>query len=174
MIPSMKIRPAIVFPVTLIFILVLLVHNTFILVILGGSSSKGFTALLPSDANRSLRIKLSKQPGKVHQSCWQCIQPSWRRHFIFGNATTGHLDVCPDSSSWPPGAWTQPIISAGSVHLAVGAPQPLQPPKHAKPAALGEAAVLPATLMAQKAIEANQMSADCNQAKLVVYQAVHR
>jgi hypothetical protein len=120
------------------------------------------------------RFQLSKQPEHVRNSCWQCIQPNWRRHFVFANSSTGHLDVCPDSNSWPAGAWTHPVILAGSVQAAAGGTNQAQPLKFAKPAALGEPAVLPATLMAQHAIAANQRSGDCRKAKLLVYRAVHR
>jgi hypothetical protein len=137
---------------------------------------KDFVAQKPLALHCIQRVQLSNQPDHLHNSCWKCIQPNWRRHFIFANSSTGHLEECPDSTSWPVGAWTHPVSSGVSVHAAssVGGTHAVQPLTLAKPAAPGEPAVLPATLTAQKAITANKMSADCRQAKLVVYRAVQR
>jgi hypothetical protein len=132
----------------------------FLLGVVGGSFNKALFVQQPVVTSISQHLQ-AKQPESV-SNCWQCIQPKWRRHFIFANATTGHLDVCPDSSSWPVGAWT--------AHAGQGRGSgTLQQQTYAQPAAVGEPAVLPATLMAQQAIQANQDRGDCKQAKFVVY-----
>lgn len=145
--------------------------------LLGGSvlyQFKDGIILQPVSFYSRQRCQQIQQPDRVRNSCWNCLQPNWRRHFIFANSSSGHLDVCPDSSGWPAGAWTHPVSSANSVHAYQGSAYVAQPLSYANPAALGEPAVLPGTLMAQKGIEANQIPTDCKQAKLAVYQAVHR
>jgi hypothetical protein len=100
------------------------------------------------------------------ESCWRCVRPGWRQHFIFANSSAGHLDACPDSNSWPTGAWYRTSVKNVGSHDGTQ-----QKGRKARP---GEAAVLPGTLLAQQALWSNQHPADCSAAKFVMYRAAKR
>lgn len=107
------------------------------------------------------------------QSCWRCIKPGWRKHFLFANSSTWRLDACPDSSSWPAGTWYQTQKSATSQqNITTTRDSTGNHRQEARPAQPGEAAVLPGTALAQQALWATQHPADCSAAKFVVYHAV--
>jgi hypothetical protein len=111
--------------------------------------------------------------GPHTQSCWRCIKPGWRQHFIFANSSAGHLDACPDSSSWPAGTWSQNIKlsldRSSSPGRSTGSQQEV-----GRQALPGEAAMLPGTLLAQQTLWRNQHPADCAAAKFIVYHAMQR
>jgi hypothetical protein len=128
-----------------------------------------------------------------NRGCWQCIQPEWRQHFIFGNTTEGHLDACPDMDDWPPGYWTQQLSTDMPFsNVALSSNRSRRPRSHrrssrrgssssrpewqqrVRKAAQGEAAMLPSTLLAQHAIWSNQHPPSCASAKFLVYQATFR
>jgi hypothetical protein len=93
-------------------------------------------------------------PGAEHaESCWQCVKAEWRRHFVFANSTGGYLDACPNTTDWPPGVWSQQISDSQDNILRHPYSNEFQ--LGAKAAALGEAAALPGTLLAQHAIWQN-------------------